>query len=66
MLWELLVLLLDDMGQDDVLVWFVRTLTGSKGNWMLCHCGAGNVNYDQLFDGVVLAVIEVGVQTCRQ
>ena len=45
-LWEVLVRLLEEMGQDDVLVWFVKTLTGEEGCWMLCHGGPGNVNHN--------------------
>ena len=33
-------------GQTDVLDWFVKTLVGDEGYWMLCHGGAGNCNHN--------------------
>ena len=38
--------LLDAWGQTAVLDWFVKTLVGAEGYWMLCHGGAGNCNHN--------------------
>ena len=43
-IWDVLADLLDSWGQTEVLDWFVKTLVGAEGYWMLCHGGAGNCN----------------------
>jgi len=39
-----IVEMLEDSKQDDAAEWFVKTLTGDEGNWMVCHAGAGFSN----------------------
>ena len=45
-IWDVLADLLDAWGQTEVLDWFVKTLVGVEGHWMLCHGGAGNCNHN--------------------
>ena len=45
-IWDVLADLLDAWGQTVVLDWFVKTLVGVEGYWMLCHGGAGNCNHN--------------------
>ena len=45
-IWDVLADLLDAWGQTAVLEWFVKTLVGAEGCWMLCHGGAGNCNHN--------------------
>ena len=45
-IWDVLADLLDAWGQTAVLEWFVKTLVGAEGYWMLCHGGAGNCNHN--------------------
>ena len=45
-IWDVLADLLDAWGQTVVFDWFVKTLVGVEGYWMLCHGGAGNCNHN--------------------